>query len=68
MTVNRRTIMTRINGVDIHFLAQRTCTLCESYFDLDQGPMFLDLDDQLKHFQAVHPFLLQPKLSTAGGN
>jgi hypothetical protein len=60
--------MTRINGVDIHFLAEKPCTLCESYFDIDQGPMFLDLDDQLKHFQAVHPFILKPKSAAMGGN
>ena len=67
MTADSYPSMTIVNGVEIYFLKDKSCTLCEAYFDLEQGPKFLDLKDQIKHFEAVHPFLLTPKPMPDGG-
>jgi len=55
-----------VNGVEIFFLGDKTCSLCETHFELPTGPKFLDIEDQVKHFSAVHPFLLVPKPTASG--
>jgi len=55
-----------VNGVEIFFLGDKTCSLCETHFELPTGPKFLDIEDQVKHFSAVHPFLLVPKPIASG--